>query len=310
MAPQKIVLLYGGQTPEAKVSAASAAAVAKTFDTLGWQYEKIVFDSRWIQKVQASGADFVYLAVHGGSGENGTVQGALDMLGLPYNGSRVLASALAMDKPRAKVQFVAAGLDVAQSVTYTPQNLPESINSLPLGLPCVVKPAAGGSSLATRIVCNSNEWPLAAADAARYGDVLVEEYIPGKELTVGIINGLPLTITEIENPEPGGFYDYTAKYAPGGSIHHLPARIADVAFQHCLEQAVTAYHALGCEDVARVDFRYDEITKRLVILEANTLPGFTPTSLVPEQAAYKGIAFVDWVKQEVEERQCRSAKVG
>ena len=243
-------------------------------------------------------------ALHGRFGEDGRVQGLLDLLGIPYTHSGVLASALAMDKPMAKRVFAAAGLRCPEGVDLELACVLE--DGLPLEPPCVVKPAAEGSSVGVAIIRGPSLLPLTSRnDLDPRQRVLVERFIPGVELTCGVLDGEPLAVTEIRPRE--GFYDYRAKYTAGFADHHIPAPVTPTLYQRVMEQALAAHRALGCRGVSRADFRYnpEEGEERgLYLLEVNTQPGMTPLSLVPEQAAYRGIAFADLVVRLVETARC------
>lgn len=304
----KIVVLYGGPSPEAEVSKVSAAAVCAALENLAFPYEKLELAGGWITTLQQMRPGFVFLALHGCPGEDGTVQGVLDLMNLPYNGSGVLASALAMDKPRAKKIFAASGLDVAKEhVLYV--GAPENRRQVAALLPCVLKPARGGSSVGTAIARSEADIPAALNTAFEQGqccEVLAEEYIPGKEYTVAVVAGKALTVTEITPAATHTFYDYQAKYAAGGSVHVCPADIPETLMVKLKRQAEVAHAALGCSGITRSDFRYTPETGRIVILETNTLPGLTPTSLVPEQARFMGISFEQLVVQMIEDGVCHA----
>jgi len=228
------------------------------------------------------------------------------VLGIPYTHSGVAASAIAMDKPLAKRLFAAAGLPLAESVVIGPAAL-RAGDAMPR--PFVVKPVNEGSSVGVRIVrCGDNDW---AAELARwpYGDrVMIERYVPGREITVAVMGDRSLGVLEIR-PAHGTLYDYDAKYAPGGSVHVCPAPIHPEAYRAALEIALGAHRALGCRGVSRADLRYDDTAGepgRMVLLEINTQPGMTPTSLVPEIAQQAGISFAELVRWMVEHAACDS----
>jgi D-alanine-D-alanine ligase len=244
--------------------------------------------------------DAVFNALHGRFGEDGCIQGVLDWLGLPYTHSGVRASALAMDKAAAKAVFAAHGLPVARHSEVSAQAL-EAADPLPR--PFVLKPVNEGSSVGVSIL---REGDNRRADIARgwtHGSrIMAEEFIPGRELTVAVMGERALTVTEIETSL--AFYDYEAKYAEGGSHHRLPAAVHPAIAQQAMEVALAAHRALGCRGVSRADFRYDDTASepgRLVLLEVNTQPGMTRTSLLPEQAAHCGIAFPALCRWLVEE---------
>jgi D-alanine-D-alanine ligase len=238
--------------------------------------------------------DVVFNALHGRWGEDGCVQGILEWLRLPYTHSGVLASALAMDKSRAKDVFRAAGLPVAESLIVSRA---DAMAAHPMTPPYVVKPNNEGSSVGVYIVAEGANGPARLNDDAPEM-VLVEQFIPGRELTVAVMGDRPLTVTDIIATT--GWYDYYAKYGQGGSRHVLPAEIPPEIADACLAHARTAHEALGCRGLSRTDFRWDEARglNGLFVLETNTQPGMTPVSLAPEQAAHCGISFeelCDWL---------------
>jgi D-alanine-D-alanine ligase len=230
----------------------------------------------------------------------------LDWLGLKYTHSGVRASSLAMDKVAAKAAFVAAGLPVARGYVVDVADL-EADDPLPR--PYIVKPANEGSSVGVEILKSGDNRRAEIARAWRYGrTALVEEYVPGRELTVGVMGERALAVTEII-AQAGTFYDYDSKYADGGSHHVIPARVHPDTYDRALDVAVAAHRALGCSGATRADFRYDDTAGepgRLVLLEVNTQPGLTPTSLLPEQAAHHGIGFPALCSWMVEQATCRA----
>jgi D-alanine-D-alanine ligase len=250
--------------------------------------------------------DVVFNALHGRFGEDGTIQGVLDWLGIPYTHSGVRASALAMDKQAAKSVFAGAGLPVARGIVVPVEEL-EAEDPLPL--PYVIKPVNEGSSVGVEIMRSGDNRRAEIARGWRFGrTAMVEEYIPGRELTVGIMGDRALAVTEIQ-AEAGVFYDYESKYADGGSRHQVPADIHPDTYAQALDVALAAHRALGCRGASRADFRLDEAQDglgRLVLLEVNTQPGLTPTSLLPEQAAYHGIGFPELCAWMVENAACRA----
>jgi D-alanine-D-alanine ligase len=303
-----VAVLYGGISAEREVSLASGRQVIAALPQAG--YDVVAIDvGPDIADVLAAlqgrpRVDVVFNALHGRFGEDGTIQGVLDWLGIPYTHSGVLASALAMNKVAAKSVFAAHGLPVAAGRVI---DLASLVNADPLALPYVIKPINEGSSVGVEIItAGGNRRPELAA-TWRFGTTaLVEEYIPGREITVAVLHDRPLVVTEIIARI--GFYDYEAKYADGGSRHVLPADIHPDITAQALDVALAAHRALGCRGATRADFRYDD-TKgepgRLVLLEVNTQPGLTPTSLLPEQAAHLGINFAHLCGWMVEHAACR-----
>jgi D-alanine-D-alanine ligase len=242
--------------------------------------------------------DVCFNALHGRWGEDGCVQGLLEWLRLPYTHSGVLASALAMDKARAKEAFAAAGLPVLQGVIASREAV-EAGHVLPP--PYVVKPNSEGSSVGVYIVHPGSNAPRLAATMP--AEVMVETYAPGRELTTSVLGGRALCVTDIITD---GWYDYEAKYTTGGSRHVVPAEIPQEITEACLDYALRAHRALGCRGLSRTDFRWDEARglQGLVLLETNTQPGMTPTSLAPEQAAICGVAFPDLCDWLVKDASC------
>ena len=301
-----VAVLYGGISAEREVSLASGLQVIGALREAG-------FDVRPIEVGQDLGAviaalapapDVVFNALHGRFGEDGTIQGVLDWLGIPYTHSGVRASALAMDKQAAKAAFIAAGLPVAAGRVLPIGELPDAD---PIALPYVVKPVNEGSSVGVEIMRHGGNRRAEIAANWRFGaHALVEEYIPGRELTVAVMGDRALTVTDITPAQ--GFYDYEAKYADGGSVHILPARVHPDTYALAMDIALRAHNALGCRGATRADLRYDDTAGepgRLVLLEVNTQPGLTPTSLLPEQAAHVGIAFPALCAWMVEHAACR-----
>ncbi|MGA3306504.1 MAG: D-alanine--D-alanine ligase, partial [Stellaceae bacterium] len=247
--------------------------------------------------------EVVFNALHGRGGEDGTVQGVLEFLRVPYTHSGVLASAVAMDKPMARSVFAAAGLPLAEAKVVSRGELAAGDV---MARPYVVKPVNEGSSVGVRIVRpEDNSWAQEAKSWSFGERALVERYVPGREITVAVMGERALGALEIRPAK--GFYDYAAKYAPGGSDHLMPAPIHAKAYEQALSIALSAHQALGCRGVSRADLRYDD-TKgepgRMVLLEVNTQPGMTPTSLVPDIARHAGIAFPALVQWMVENAAC------
>jgi D-alanine-D-alanine ligase len=232
-------------------------------------------------------SDVVFVALHGGAGEDGTLQAVLDLAGVPYTGSGMLASALAMDKHRAKQIFAAAGIPVAPGVLLRDSGDPIDPRGLG-GYPLVVKPNRQGSSVGVHVVEREAGLPAALEDAFSYGEVLVEKFIPGRELTVAVLGGEPLPVVEIVTDE--GFYDYRHKYTRGHTRYEVPASLDPETAVRLGDLGAAAFTSLGCSGVARVDFRLDP-ENRPFCLEVNTVPGMTETSLVPMAAREGGIDY-------------------
>jgi D-alanine-D-alanine ligase len=300
----KVAVLLGGRSAERAVSLVSGRACANALKSEGFTVVEIDAERDVSERLTAAKPDAVFNALHGRWGEDGCVQGLLELLQIPYTHSGVLASALAMHKEQAKAAFRAAGLCVAESVVVPRREAARRHVRKP---PYVVKPVNEGSSVGVFIVREGDNRPPPelAADSWAHGDtVMVEDYVPGRELTVAVMGGRALAVTEIV-PRTG-FYDYDAKYAPGGSRHVVPAEIPNGIAAKAMELGERAHAALGCRGVSRSDFRYDDTGRanHLVVLEVNTQPGMTPTSLVPEQAAYKGMSFNALVRWILEDASC------
>ena len=297
-----VAVLMGGWSAERDVSLRSGAACAAALTRLGYRVTQIDVARDIAAVLTDLKPDVALNVLHGRPGEDGTLQGVLEILGIPYTHSGVLASALAMQKDVAKEVFRAAGVPVPEGLVVSRFDA-ASKHLLPP--PYVIKPIAEGSSDGVFIVTESHGHPpqeLFREDWA-YGDrVIVEKYIAGKELTCAIMGEEALGVIEIVPAVR--FYDREAKYAPGGSKHLLPAPVSSFVYQQARRLSLAAHHALGCRGVSRADFRYDdriEGTGGLVCLEVNTQPGMTETSLVPELAAHAGISFDELVKWMVED---------
>ncbi len=297
-----VAVLMGGWSAEREVSLRSGAACAAALERLGHRVSRIDVARDIAAVLTELKPDVALNVLHGRPGEDGTLQGVLEILGIPYTHSGVLASALAMQKDVAKEIFRAAGVPVPEGLVVSRF---EAGSKHLLPPPYVVKPIAEGSSVGVFIVTEDHGHPpqeLYREDWA-YGDrVIVEKYIAGKELTCAIVGQEALGVIEIVPAVR--FYDYEAKYAPGGSKHLLPAPVSSFVYQQARRLSLAAHLALGCRGVSRADFRYDdrvEGTGGLVCLEVNTQPGMTETSLVPELAAHAGISFDELVKWMVED---------
>ncbi len=294
-----VAILMGGWSAEREVSLVTGAACSNALQEAGYDVTPIDVqrDMGALMTRLYPKPDVVFNALHGRYGEDGCVQGLLDILAIPYTHSGLMASSIAMDKPMAKRLFEIAGIPVAEHVVATPD---EILAGDVMARPYVVKPANEGSSVGVQIVREGDNGPIMDDGMVGSPRMMVEEFIEGRELTVAVMGGKPLGVTEVTTHR--GFYDYDAKYVDGGSQHDIPADIDDELSAEVLRLAVLAHEALGCRGVSRADFRYDG--ERLVILEVNTQPGMTPTSLVPEQAAYAGISFPDLVSWMVENAEC------
>lgn len=304
----RVAVLYGGMSAEREVSLTTGRQVILALRQAGYEVVPVEVgdDLRAVIAALDPAPDAVFNALHGRLGEDGAIQGVLDWLGIPYTHSGVRASALAMDKQAARAIFAAAGLPVARGRVV---DVAELEHADPMPLPYVVKPVNEGSSVGVEILRAGANRRAEVAAGWRYGaTALVEEYVPGRELTVGVMGDRALAVTDI-TPDHGDFYDYEAKYAEGGSRHDIPARIHAEAYARALEVALAAHRALGCRGASRSDFRYDDTAGepgRLVLLEVNTQPGLTPTSLLPEQAAHLGMSFPELCAWMVEHAACRA----
>jgi D-alanine-D-alanine ligase len=303
---KRVAVLYGGISAEREVSLASGRQVITALQASGYDVTPVEVgdDLGAVIAALSPKPDAVFNALHGRFGEDGVIQGVLDWLGIPYTHSGVRASALAMDKAASRAVFATAGLPIAAGRVI---DIAELEADDPLPRPYVVKPLNEGSSVGVEILQPGANRRHEIVREWRFGPrALVEEFIPGRELTVGVMGSRALTVTDIAATH--AFYDYDSKYADGGSFHLLPAPIHPQAFGQALDIAVAAHAALGCRGASRTDFRYDDTQGepgRLVLLEVNTQPGLTPTSLLPEQAAFCGISFPALCAWMVEEAQCR-----
>jgi len=296
---KQVVVFMGGWSAERDVSLVSGAACAKALQQAGYSVTAVDVQrdiSGLLTRLFPAPA-VVFNALHGRWGEDGCIQGLLDILKIPYTHSGLTASAVAMDKPLSKRLFKDAGIKVAEDKIATRG---EVLAGGIMGVPYVVKPLNEGSSVGVHIVQHENTLPF-AEESWPYGDrVMVEKYIAGRELTVAVMGDRPLAVTEIMTDH--NFYDYEAKYAQGESKHTVPADIPQDIYDETLQLAALAHQTLGCRGVSRSDFRFDG--KDIFILELNTQPGMTPTSLVPEQAASVGISFEELVTWMVDNAEC------
>ena len=298
-----VAVLMGGWSSEREISLKSGAACAGALEGQGYRVTPVDAGPDIATVLTELKPDAALNVLHGPAGEDGTIQGLLEILKIPYTHSGVLASALAMHKERAKIIMKAAGVAVPEGRVV---NRFDAAKSHPLPPPYVVKPIAEGSSMGVIIVREERSHPpqILSSNEWVYGDeVLAESYIAGRELTCAVLGDRALGVIEIK-PASGEWYDFDAKYAAGGSIHVLPAEIKPNVYQRVQELSLTAHQALGCRGVSRADLRYDDTpggTGALVVLEVNTQPGMTQTSLVPEMAAHAGLSFGELVQWMVED---------
>jgi D-alanine-D-alanine ligase len=295
-----VAVLMGGWSAERDVSLRSGKACADALVRVGYRVTPIDVGRDIAAALTAAKPDVALNVLHGRPGEDGTLQGVLEILGIPYSHSGVMASAVAMHKGYAKSLFRAAGIPVAEDIVISRL---EAAKRHLMAPPYVIKPMAEGSSVGVFIVTEDRAHPpqeLHRDDWAFGEEILIERYIPGKELTCAVIGDRALDVIDIVPAT--AFYDYEAKYAAGGSRHVLPAQILPNVYQEVRRLTLAAHEALGCRGVSRADFRYDDRgTGALVCLEINTQPGMTKTSLVPELAAHAGITFDELVKWMVED---------
>ncbi len=294
----RVAVLMGGFSAEREVSLVSGAACARALREAGYNVSEVDCGPDLPAQLTALRPDVCFNALHGRWGEDGCVQGILEWLKIPYTHSGVMASAIAMDKQRSKDVYRAAGLPVVDSM-IAPREAVEAGHVMPA--PYVVKPNNEGSSVGVYIVREGSNAPRLAASMP--AEVMVEAYVAGREMTVTVMGDRALGVTDIITD---GWYDFDAKYKPGGSRHVLPAQVPDDIAAACLDYAVRAHRALGCRGVSRTDFRWDD-TKGLaglILLETNTQPGMTPTSLSPEQAAHVGMSFPEFCDWMVKDASC------
>ena len=295
----KVAVLMGGFSAEREVSLSSGRECAAALRGEGFEVVEIIADRALSARLEEAACDVVFNALHGRWGEDGSVQGMLEWMGLPYSHSGVMASALAMDKARSKDVFRSVGLPVVDSCLLPKTEVAARHAMAP---PYVIKPNNEGSSVGIYLVNEgANTPPDLAPDMPEV--VMVETYAPGRELTTTVMGDRALTVTDIITD---GWYDYDAKYVAGGSRHIVPAALPDEIFAACMDYALRAHQALGCRGVSRTDLRWDETRglAGLIVLETNTQPGMTPTSLAPEQGQRVGISFGQMCRWIVEDASC------
>ncbi len=301
-----VAVLKGGWSAERDVSLVSGQDCAAALREGGYLVTEIDVGHDLSDVLREVKPDVCFNALHGQWGEDGCVQGLLEVLEIPYTHSGVLASALAMDKERAKPLFIKAGIPCAESLVVPRE---EAMNDHLMDPPYVIKPVAQGSSVGVFLVREGDNRPPEQLSDPKWtlgDDIMIERFVDGRELTVAVMGDRALAVTEID-PQ-ASFYDYDSKYAEGGSKHILPADVPGEIRDQALEYALTAHGVMGCRGVTRSDFRYDDTDGspgRLVMLEINTQPGMTPTSLVPEQAAHRDMDFVELVRWIVEDASCQ-----
>jgi D-alanine-D-alanine ligase len=285
-----VAVLMGGASAEREISLQTGLGVQRALESLGYQTFALDFDDRFVDEMRGRRPAAVFNALHGGAGEDGTVQAMLDWFRIPYQGSGVRASAVALDKWMAKALMRSADLPTPRATVMSVSG--SDVPALPKrpGMPCVVKPQADGSAVGVSVVRAAGEWP-AAIDAARAVStrILVEEYVRGREFTVAVLGDEALPVVEIAPSDE--FYSYHSKYTAGASRHTVPANIDPAISQRMQDYAIRFHRVLGCRDYSRIDVMMDAQDSSLYLLECNTLPGLTALSLFPEAAAAAGIAY-------------------
>ena len=308
MSKPTIAVLLGGNSAEREISLQTGMGVAATLEGLGYITYSLEYDDTFVDRLRERRPDAVFIALHGGPGEDGSVQAILDWMRLPYQGSGVRASAVAMDKEMTKALMRANGIPtppaaVLEAHAALPKAPPKDI-----GCPCVVKPAAQGSSVGVTIVSESADWPDAIASAAKFGGrILVEKYIAGREFTAAVLDEQSLPVVEIIPNDDS--YSYAAKYTPGGSTHKVPAELDAPVAAKMQDYALKLHRALGARDYSRTDLLLDE-QNDIYALECNTLPGLTAYSLYPEAAAAAGFSYSALVDRLVKNALGRTAVAG
>jgi len=304
LALPKVAVVMGGPSAEREVSLQTGAGVCAALERLGYPHVSLDLDTRFVEAIRAHAPAAVFNALHGGAGEDGTVQAILDWLEIPYQGSGVRASAVAMDKWISKAVARAEEIPVPRAVLLDVDGQADPPIPEPPGLPCVVKPCGEGSAVGVNVVHLAELWPDAVRAAGAFrGPIIVEEYIEGREFTVSILGAQALPVVEITPHDD--FYTYHAKYTAGASTHTVPAPIPGHIARRLQEYASRFHRALGCRDYSRIDMLMS-VTNSIYVLECNTLPGLTPLSLFPEAAAAAGISYDKLVEQLITAALARS----
>jgi D-alanine-D-alanine ligase len=308
VATKHVAVLMGGWSPERDVSLDSGNPCAQALEEAGYQVTKVDVDRNIAEVLSQLKPDVAFNALHGVWGEDGCIQGILETLNIPYSHSGVLASALAMDKEKSKILFKSKGIPIAESCIVSRQ---QAAAGHVMETPYVIKPVNQGSSVGVYIVPKGANRPpqaLRSKDWSLGEELMVERYIAGRELTCGVMGDVALGVIDIVNRDGLEFYDYEAKYTLGGSEHILPAQIPDDIYRRVQTYALEAHKVLGCRGVSRADFRYDDTIGgggELILLEINTQPGMTTTSLVPDMARHAGHDFSEFVSWMVEDATCK-----
>jgi D-alanine-D-alanine ligase len=289
-------VFLGGESSEREVSLRTGAAAVQALRRMGYSVREIDLQADWLSSIREAGVDVAFLALHGRFGEDGCIQGALELARIPYTGSGVLASALSMSKVLAKRVAASAGVPVAQDALFEGE-MPEVPPPPEIGFPLVVKPDREGSTVGVSIVRGPGEWGPAMREAGKFDRrILVEAYIPGREITVGILNGRVLPAIEIVPKSGSGFYDYRSKYTAGQTEYVIPVPMDRDILVRAAEYTRKAAAALSLRGAARLDYRVDP-AGNLYFLEANTIPGMTETSLLPKAAKFDGMTFDELVEE-------------
>jgi len=296
---KRIAVLMGGVSSEREVSLKTGRAILSALTAAGYDATEVVYDGPGVVgQLRDAAPDVVFIALHGRMGEDGAVQGMLEVMEIPYTGSGVLASAMAMDKLVTKNQLVVEGIDTPPFVALRKGIDPEDGSGVSINPPLVVKPNSGGSTIGMSFIFGEEPLKDAIGEAFSHDDtVLVEAYIPGREVTVGVLDGKPLPPVEIR--PSGGIYDYEAKYSSGDTVYVCPAELDVATAAEMSEAAVMVYRLVGCSGAARVDFRLGD-DGRAYVLEINTIPGMTETSLLPKAAKAAGMDFTGLLERMLE----------
>jgi D-alanine-D-alanine ligase len=294
----KVAVLMGGQSAEREVSLETGRAIAGALGELGHQVSEIDVDRRLPLRLTEVAPDVVFMALHGRGGEDGTVQGLLEIMRIPYTGCGVLASAMTMDKVVTKQILAFHDIPLVEDVVISRDHRPEELERVgdSLGYPVMVKPASEGSSIGVTMVEEEAALPGALSEVfSRDETALVERFVRGRQLTVGILGEEPVVLPVLEIKTKSGFYDYDAKYKPGMTDYEVPATLEPETATETRRIALESFECLHCEGVSRIDLMLEDITGRLYVLEVNTIPGMTATSLVPKAALALGMSFGDVV---------------
>ena len=303
MLVMKVAVLYGGTSGEREVSLSSGRGIMNALEKKGHEVVGIDFNPSKINELLTLNVDVVFIGLHGRFGEDGRIQGLLDMLNIPYVGSGVLGSALAMNKVKAKRIMESVGIRVAKDQAINAETFNRENFVLKIDYPVVVKPASEGSTIGITIAGNEQELLAGIEEAFKHDeDVLIEEFIAGMEVTVSVLGkkGVEQALPVIEIVPKNKFYDYEAKYAPGGSDHIIPARVSEEITEYLQKNAVLAHQSLNCKTYSRTDFIVPFDGTLPVVLEVNTLPGMTPTSLFPDAAKEIGLSYEDMIERLIE----------